>query len=243
MKTKLGRALIAALSAASPKIAQDSSLGALVGEAKKKTFNKSEVKKQLLAMDSEVDMEQLDELLDAIMGVQENPEPEKPTALAGDEEDDGAGSKHAEIIDFLKSKGLDAADLEAVGNMLTRMDGPEKPAATDADPSTEGFMKEEDVNTAMDSMRKDLTKQFRELEQAKADVRPTVGDVIGMDSAQSVYRFALDQLKVDHKDLHDSALGKFYALAADRKSDKSPSTLIANDAATVATIKGLDRFS
>lgn len=243
MKTKLGRALIAALSAASPKIAQDSSLGALVGEAKKKTFKKAEVVTALVAMDSEIDTSTLDEIIDAILGVQENPEPEKPTALAGDEDDDGAKSKHAEIIDFLKSKGLDAADLEAVGNMLTRMGGPEKPAATDEDPSTEGFMKEEDVNTAMDAMRKDLTKQFRELEQAKADVRPTVGDVIGMDSAPSVYRFALDQMKVDHKDLPDAALGKFYALAADRKSDKSPSTLIANDSATVATIKGLDRFS
>lgn len=241
MKTKLGRALIAALSAASPKIAQDSSLGALVGEAKKKTFKKAEVVAALVAMDSEIDTGSLDEIIDAILGVQENPEPEKPTALAGDEDDDGAKSKHAEIIDFLKSKGLDASDLEAVGNMLTRLDGPEKPAATDADPSTEGYMKEEDVNTAMDSMRKDLTKQFRDLEQAKADVRPTVGDVIGMDSAPSVYRFALDQLKVDHKDLPDAALGKFYALAADRKAAKSP--LIANDAATVATIKGLDRFS
>lgn len=241
MKTKLGRALIAALSAASPKIAQDSSLGALVGEAKKKTFKKAEVVTALVAMDSEIDTSTLDEIIDAILGVQETPEPEKLTALAGDEDDDGAKSKHAEIIDFLKSKGLDASDLEAVGNMLTRMDGPEKPAAADADTSTEGYMKEDDVTAAMDSMRKDLTKQFRELEQAKADVRPTVGDVIGMDSAPSVYRFALDQMKVDHKDLPDAALGKFYALAADRKTVKSP--LIANDAATVATIKGLDRFS
>lgn len=238
MKTKLGRALIAALSAASPKIAQDSSLGALVGEAKKKTFKKAEVVTALVAMDSEIDTSSLDEIIDAILGVQENPEPEKPTALAGDENDDGAGSKHAEIIDFLKSKGLDAADLEAVGNMLTRMDKPEG-----ADELPDDVMTKEDVDTAMDSMRKDLTKQFRDLEQAKADVRPTVGDVIGMDSAQSVYRFALDQMNVDHKDLPDAALGKFYALAADRQPSVSPSTVLANDAATVATIKGLDRFS
>lgn len=236
MKTKLGRALIAALSAASPKIAQDSSLGALVGEAKKKTFKKTEVVAALVAMDSEIDTGSLDEIIDAILGVQENPEPEKPTALAGDEDDDGAGSKHAEIIDFLKSKGLDASDLEAVGNMLTRMDKPEG-----ADELPDDVMTKEDVDTAMDSMRKDLTKQFRDLEQAKADVRPTVGDVIGMDSAPSVYRFALDQMKVDHKDLHDSALGKFYALAAGRPVVKSPT--IASDSAAVADIPGLSRYS
>jgi hypothetical protein len=235
--TKLGLALKLALSAASPKIAQDSSLGALVGQAKAKTFKKKEVVTALVAMDSEIDTGQLDAIIDAILGVEENPEPEKPTVLAGDEDDDGAGSKHAEIIDFLKSKGLDAADLEAVGNMLTRLDKPEG-----ADELPDDVMTKEDVSTAMDSMRKDLTKQFRDLEQAKADVRPVVGDVLGMDSAQSVYRFALDQLKVDHKDLPDAALGKFYALAADRKpAQKSP--FIANDAATVKSVPGLDRFS
>lgn len=239
MKTKLGRALIAALSAASPKIAQDSSLGALVGEAKKKTFKKAEVVKSLLAMDSDVDIDSLDEIIDAILGVQENPEPEKPTALAGDEPAEGGT---AQLMAFLQEKGLSPEDLDAVSGMVSKLSAP---AAVDADPEAEGYMKKDDVDTAMDSMSKSLTikltKQFQELEQAKADVRPTVGDVIGMDSAPSVYRFALDQMKVDHKDLPDAALGKFYALAADRKTVKSP--LIANDAATVATIKGLDRFS
>lgn len=237
MKTKLGRALIAALSAASPKIAQDSSLGALVGEAKKKTFKKTEVVAALVAMDSEIDTGSLDEIIDAILGVQENPEPEKPAALAGDEPADGGA---AQLMAFLQQKGLSPEDLEAVSGMVSKLGAPA--AAVDADPEAD-VMTKEDVDTAMDSMRKDLTKQFRDLEQAKADVRPTVGDVIGMDSAPSVYRFALDQMKVDHKDLPDAALGKFYALAADRKSDKSPATLIANDSATVATIKGLDRFS
>ncbi len=239
MKTKLGRALIAALSAASPKIAQDSSLGALVGEAKKKTFKKTEVVAALLAMDSDVDTDSLDEIIDAILGVQENPEPEKPTALAGDEPADGGS---AQLMAFLQDKGLSPEDLDAVSGMVSKLSAPA--AAVDAEPDAD-VMTKEDVDTAMDSMSKSLTikltKQFRDLEQAKADVRPTVGDVIGMDSAPSVYRFALDQMKVDHKDLPDAALGKFYALAADRKAVKSP--LIANDAATVATIKGLDRFS
>lgn len=237
--TKLGLALKLALSAASPKIAQDSSLGALVGQAKAKTFKKSDVVKSLLAMDSEADADSLDEIIDAILGVQENPEPEKPTALAGDEPADGGA---AQLMAFLQEKGLSPEDMDAVSDMVSKLSAPA--AAVDAEPDAD-VMTKEDVDTAMDSMSKSLTikltKQFRDLEQAKADVRPTVGDVIGMDSAPSVYRFALDQLKVDHKDLPDAALGKFYALAADRKTVKSP--LIANDAATVATIKGLDRFS
>jgi len=237
MKTKLGRALIAALSAASPKIAQDSSLGALVGEAKKKTFKKTEVVAALVAMDSEIDASSLDEIIDAILGVQENPEPEKPTNIGAD---DPADSGVAQLMAFLQDKGLSPEDLEAISGMVSKLGAPAP--AVDADPEAEGYMKKDDVTTAMDSMRKDLTKQFRDLEQAKADVRPTVGDVIGMDSAPSVYRFALDQMKVDHKDLPDAALGKFYALAAERKpAAKSP--FIANDAATVKSVPGLDRFS
>lgn len=238
--TKLGLALKLALSAASPKIAQDSSLGALVGQAKAGTFKKKEVVTALIAMDSDVNMEQLDELLDAIMGVQENPEPEKPTALAGDETADGGS---AQLMAFLQEKGLSPEDLDAVSGMVSKLSAPA--AAVDADPEAEGYMKKDEVDTAMDSMSKSLTikltKQFRDLEQAKADVRPTVGDVIGMDSAPSVYRFALDQMKVDHKDLPDAALGKFYALAADRKAVKSPT--IASDSASVADIPGLSRYS
>lgn len=240
MKTKLGRALIAALSAASPKIAQDSSLGALVGEAKKKTFKKTEVVAALVAMDSEIDTGSLDEIIDAILGVQENPEPEKPTALAGDEPADGGA---AQLMAFLQEKGLSPEDMDAVSGMVSKLSAPA--AAADADPEAEGYMKKDEVDTAMDSMSKSLTikltKQFRDLEQAKADVRPTVGDVIGMDSAPSVYRFALDQLKVDHKDLPDAALGKFYALAAGRPVVKSP--IIASDSAAVADIPGLSRYS
>lgn len=239
MKTKLGRALIAALSAASPKIAQDSSLGALVGEAKKKTFKKAEVVAALVAMDSEIDTNSLDEIIDAILGVQENPEPEKPAALAGDEPADGGS---AQLMAFLQQKGLSPEDMDAVSGMVSKLSAPA--AAVDAEPDAD-VMTKEDVDTAMDSMSKSLTikltKQFQELEQAKADVRPTVGDVLGMDSAPSVYRFALDQMKVDHKDLHDSALGKFYALAAGRPVVKSPT--LASDSAAVADIPGLSRYS
>jgi hypothetical protein len=45
------------------------------------------------------------------------------------------------------------------------------------------------------------------LTQAKTDVAPLVGPItVAMDSAEAVYRFALDQAKVAHKDVHPSAL-------------------------------------
>jgi hypothetical protein len=235
--TKLGLALKLALSAASPKIAQDSSLGALVGQAKVKTFKKDEVKAKLLAMDSDLDAENLDALIDSLLGVEGNPEPEKPpvTALAGDED---GNAEHAKIIDYLRSAGVDDSVLEGVGAMLTKL---APAAATDEIP--DDVMKKDDVDTAMDSMRKDLTKQFRDLEVAKSAVRSTVGDVIGMDSAAGVYRFALDHLKVDHKDMPDAGLGSLYKVASERNATPAVVNTIAADAAIASAIPGLDRFS
>lgn len=234
--TKLGLALKVALSAASPKIAQDSGLPALVGKATAKAFKKDEVRAKLIAMDGDMDNQQLDDIIDAILGVEQNPEPETPPTAVGDENDGGASSKHAEIIDFLKGKGLDASDLEAVGAMLTRMDKPEG-----ADELPDDVMKKDDVTAAMDSMRSDLTKQFQDLEVAKSAVRATVGDVIGMDSAESVYRFALDHMKVAHKDTPAAGLRNLFDVASSVSAPKTP--VIASDSAVSASIPGLDRFS
>lgn len=233
--TKLGKALFVSLRGLSPKIAQDSALPALVGEAEKKTFKKAAALKGLLAMDSEIDAEKADEIIDAVIGVEDSPEAVEPKRELGvDEDDDGAGSKHAEIIDFLKSKGVDSADLEAVGNMLTRMD---RPYSKDNEPGMKPEAVEEKVTAAMDSMR----VEFRQLEQAKVDVRPIVGDVLGMDSAEEVYRFALGKMGHDHKDMPAAGLRTMFNAVKDVKASR-PSPRIAEDSANTVKQFNLDRF-
>lgn len=233
--TKLGKALALSLQGLSPKIAQDSALPALVGEAKKETFKKAAVLKGLLAMDSEIDAEKADEIIDAVIGVEDSPEAvELDRELGKDEDDDGAGSKHAEIIDFLKSKGLDSSELEAVGNMLTRMD---RPYGKDVEPGMKPEAVEEKVTAAMDSMR----VEFRQLEQAKVDVRPVVGDVIGMDSAEEVYRFALGKMGHDHKDMPAAGLRTMFNAVKDVKASR-PAPRIAEDSAATVQQFNLGRF-
>lgn len=235
-QTKLGKALMVTLSAASPKIAQDSALLGLVGDAVKETFDRKKTVEALCAMDADLEPEKADEIIDAVLGVEDNPNPTEPHAAtiteppkAQDENDNGAPSKHAEIIDYLKSKGLDASDLEAVGNMLTRMD---RPFAKDEEPVDV----EKAVSTAMDSMR----AEFRDLEKAKQAVRGTVGDVLGMDSAEQVYRFALDHMKVDHKDMPAQGLATLFSAVSARPAQRK----VAMDAAAPKlNIPGLDRFS
>lgn len=235
-QTKLGKALMVTLSAASPKIAQDSALLGLVGGAVKKTFDKQKVVQAICAMDEEIDAEKADEIIDAVLGVEEEPKPVE-VKPAEDEDDGGAKSKHAEIIDFLKSKGLDASDLEAVGNMLTRMD---RPYASDEDMQAKV---EEEVKTAADSLRNELKQHYAELDKARSAVRPVVGEVIGMDSAADVYKFALKHMNVDFAGMPDAGLSKLFAVAATKKPEPQRALGMDSAAKKKLDIPGLERFN
>lgn len=223
-QTKLGKALMVTLSAASPKIAQDSALLGLVGGAVKKTFDRKKTVDALCAMDAELEPEKADEIIDAVLGVEDNPEPQEPHAAT--ETEPPKAQDEGSLEEFLRSKGLSEEDVKAACEMV-------KPApAVDEEPVDV----EKAVNTAMDSMR----AEFRDLEKAKQAVRATVGDVLGMDSAEQVYRFALDHLKVDHKTMPAAGLATLFSVAS---SKSSPRKVAMDSAAPKLIIPGLDRFS
>jgi hypothetical protein len=70
-----------------------------------------------------------------------------------------------------------------------------KDAKRAADAEEEEKKKAEDkMKTAMDEFKADL----RAADEARRAVRPVVGDVLAQDSAEDIYGFALDQMKVDH---------------------------------------------
>ena len=223
-QTKLGKALMVTLSAASPKIAQDSALLGLVGGAVKKTFDRKKTVATLCAMDAELEPEKADEIIAAVLGVEDNPEPQEPRAAT--ETEPPKAQDEGSLEEFLRSKGLSEEDVKAACEMV-------KPApAVDEEPVDV----EKAVNTAMDSMR----AEFRDLEKAKQAVRVAVGDVIGMDSAEQVYRFALDHLKVDHKTMPAAGLATLFSVAS---SKSSPRKVAMDSASPKLTIPGLDRFS
>ena len=56
---------------------------------------------------------------------------------------------------------------------------------------------EDKMKHAMDEFRAEL----READEARRAVRPIVGDVLAQDSAEGIYGFALDQMKIDRKDV------------------------------------------
>jgi len=213
--TKLGKALFAALCAASPVLAADSALPALVGPATRKNFKKEDVKAKLLALDAELDPQQLDNVIDALLDVEQEPKAVETPMAAADE-------SPADKLRKLLAGKVDESVINEACNLLAA-------PAQDADEAAEKMIKDGekpvDVKAAMDGLRKDL----REAEEARRDVRAIVGDVMGMDSAAEVYGFALDHMKVDRKDVEGApALRALFKVAASKSA--TPTPRIAQDA-------------
>lgn len=223
--SKLGKALFAALCAASPVLAADSALPALVGNANRKTFKKDDVKAKLLALDASIDSNQLDAVLDAILDVEQDPKPVETPAAAADE-------SPADKLRALLAGKVDDATLEQACGLLAT------PAA-DEKPEGEGGMNKEEVTAAMDSLRKEL----REANEAAREVRHIVGDV-AMDSAVEIYGFALDHMKVDRAGVEGApALRALFKVAAANKASTAPVHVAQDSAGLAAKFPGAARFS
>lgn len=212
--TKLGNALVVALGGLSPKIAQDAALPALVGELTPKTLkaNRAAIQASLVAMDAEA-AEKCDKVMDGFG--EEDPEPKEPKAKdkkakdsKGAKDDDDMAAHDSD--DDEEEKKKKAADKKAKDSKET----------------------DEKVEKAMDSMRKEL----RDANEARNAVRSIVGEVIAQDSAESIYEFALDEMKVDHSGVTQLAgLKSLFTLAHAKGAQSEAPKRIAMDAAGVTT--------
>jgi hypothetical protein len=71
------------------------------------------------------------------------------------------------------------------------------------------------------------------MDQAKADVAPLVGEVVGMDSAEAIYRFALDSAGYDRSATDKAPLATLQAMVK-READRAAAPM-AQDRATIPT--------
>ena len=226
--SKLGKALFAALCAASPVLAADSALPGLVGNANRKTFKPEDVKAKLLALDASLDSNKLDAVLDAILDVEQDPKPMETPAAAADE-------SPADKVRKLLAGKVDDAVIDEVCALCAAPAADEEPGKPAPD-----TVKKEDVAAAMDSMR----QEFREANEARVDVRSVVGDVLGMDSAAEIYGFALDHMKIDRKGVEGvPALRALFKVAAAGKTATATAPNVAQDSAGLAAkFPGAARF-
>ncbi|HHJ4350425.1 TPA: DUF2213 domain-containing protein [Citrobacter freundii] len=143
--------------------------------------------------------------------------------------------------DEYEEKKLDRED-ESLGEKAKDKKAKDKKAmdeeSEEKDKKAEDEDDEED-KAAMDAalIRKaeeNVTGRIRQANEARECVRSLVGDVslVAMDSAESIYRFALDSIGADHKGVHPSALKSMVEFAINQKSEvRKPTNVIGMDSA------------
>jgi hypothetical protein len=176
-----------------------------------------------LAADAELDADDVLEMVKTMAGV-DNGEPDEDD-LAEDEDDEDDMSKDEVPKD--EDDRPEATDAEMSPEMKDKkaMDAAIAAAVANALKSSESRIK-----LAADAAAKATVARIDALNAARAQVLPHVGDVMGLDSAEAVYRFAFDKLDMDVSDVHPSAFPAMMRLVS-----KPGATPIAQDAAQAAT--------
>lgn len=148
--------------------------------------------------------------------------------------------KVAAIRATLKPLLAQDADLEAeVRKALLALDEAEKedekenkPADDEEDDKVSKTAMDSAIRLAADSATKKAAENFRKVREAEQIVRPLIGDVVAMDSAEDVYRTALEQSGVDIAGVHPSAYPAMVKMAISQKENSRP--VIAQDSASVS---------
>lgn len=171
--------------------------------------------KPLLAQDADLEAEVRKALLALDEAEKKDEEENKP---ADDEDDDEKDKK----------KTADDEDDED--------DKDKKKAADDEDDEEDDKVSKTAMDSAIrlaaDSATKKAAENFRKVREAEQIVRPLIGDVVAMDSAEDVYRTALEQSGVDIAGVHPSAYPAMVKMAISQKENSRP--VIAQDSASVS---------
>ncbi|HDU5644693.1 TPA: DUF2213 domain-containing protein [Klebsiella pneumoniae subsp. pneumoniae] len=171
--------------------------------------------KPLLAQDADLEAE----VRKALLALDEaEKEDEKENKPADDEDDDEKDKK----------KTADDEDDED--------DKDKKKTADDEDDEEDDKVSKTAMDSAIrlaaDSATKKAAENFRKVREAEQIVRPLIGDVVAMDSAEDVYRTALEQSGVDIAGVHPSAYPAMVKMAISQKENSRP--VIAQDSASVS---------
>ncbi|HCI5580256.1 TPA: DUF2213 domain-containing protein [Klebsiella pneumoniae] len=171
--------------------------------------------KPLLAQDADLEAE----VRKALLALDEaEKEDEKENKTADDEDDDEKDKK----------KTADDEDDEE--------DKDKKKTAEDEDDEEDDKVSKTAMDSAIrlatDSATKKAAENFRKIREAELVVRPLIGDVVAMDSAEDVYRTALEQSGVDISGVHPSAYPAMVKMAISQKENSRP--VIAQDSASVS---------
>lgn len=174
--------------------------------------------KPLLAADADLEAEVRKALL-ALDEAEKEDEKEKKPAEDEDDDKDDEKKKTADDEDDEDSDDKKKKPAEDEGDEDEKKDDKVSKTAMDSA-----------IRLAADSATKRAAENFRKVREAEQAVRPLIGDVVAMDSADDVYRTALEQAGVDIEGVHSSAFPKMVKMAIEQQNNKRP--VIAQDSAS-----------
>ncbi|MHB8916339.1 MAG: DUF2213 domain-containing protein [Thiobacillus sp.] len=140
-------------------------------------------------------------LAKALMVALDEAEPE-PKKVAEDDDEQGDDESDEDYKKRMAAKKVAEDDEDEDKRKKDEAEGGRKA-------NKEEDAKKEDDKKAMDAAisraQADTVKRMQAIRQAEKDVHHIVGDIAAMDSAEAVYKYALDSMGVDVKGVHPSA--------------------------------------
>ena len=181
--------------------------------------------KSRLAADMEIEPEELVEIIEAS---EQTVEPDEEVKVTGD-------SDHEAIISLLREAGVSEEVIAKIAASLAPAAAMDEGKDDDKDDKKEKDKVDKPamdaaIRLAADAATKKAAENFRAVREAEQAVRPLIGDVVAMDSAEDVYRTALEQSGVDITGVHPSAFPSLVKMAISQKENSRPA--IAQDSAS-----------
>lgn len=178
--------------------------------------------KTKLAADMDLEPEELVEIIEASA---ESVEPDEEQKVAGDDDNES-------IISLLREAGVSEEVIAKIAAALSPSVAEDEDKDDDKDEKVSKTAMDSAIRLAADSATKTAAENFRRVREAEQAVRPLIGDVVAMDSADDVYRTALEQAGVDINGVHPSAFPAMVRMAISQKENSRP--VIAQDSASIS---------
>ncbi|MBC0853886.1 DUF2213 domain-containing protein [Pantoea stewartii] len=182
--------------------------------------------KSRLAADMDIEPEELVEIIEASG---EGVEPDEEVKVTGDDDKEG-------IMAALREAGASEeliAQIAAAMSPAVAQDADKDDDKKDEKDKVSKTAMDSAIRLAQDSATKAAAENFRKVREAEQAVRPLIGDVVAMDSADDVYRTALEQAEVDITGVHPSAFPSLVRMAIQQKENSRPAPL-AQDSASIS---------
>jgi uncharacterized protein len=192
------------------------------GTSMSKDSTKESVMALVRANMSPEDAAKIEELLNT-MGEDENDEGENDKAEDDLEVKDPSGDEIRIIEELLaKLKGGAARDEDEIGKGAP-LNIPAKPATSaQKTPEVGKVIDKAAMDAAIKAAERRTIERMNAIEEAKKAVKPFIGNVQAQDSAEAIYKLALDAANVDLEGVHPSAYKAMVKMLAQDSEQKKP---------------------